>query len=149
MGGQIYDFVGEAIDLVGDDGGAPNVPKVRGRAPSNQRRLPLGFTSIAVAAGATVTVSVVIQNQAFRLEELIVPSAIAASFTLEDIKVGNASQFAASGSIPCQAFSELCARPINLKCATAQSGLSLALSIKNTSAGALDFRAAGIGTALE
>jgi hypothetical protein len=144
-----YDIVGEALDLVGADDSVGGNPVAKLRKPSNQRRLPLGFQSLAVGAGATVSIPVVIQNQAFRLEELIVPNAVAVDFTIEDLKVGNSTQFASSGSVPAAAFSELCARQINLKCATAQSGLSIILTVKNTNAAAKDFRAAGIGTALE
>jgi len=144
-----YDIVGEAMDLVGADTMGPGGPRVQPREATQRRRLPIGFQSLGVPAGGTVAIAVTIQNQAFRLEELVVPAAVAVDFTIEDIRVGNTSMLAAAGSLPAAAFSELCARKINMSLATANSGQSLIITVKNNNAAAKDFRACAFGTAAD
>lgn len=117
------------------------------RQVTKAREYPLGFPTTSVAAGATATVSSQPQVP-FRGRRLIVPSDIAGSFLINDIKVGKTSMLPNSNPIPARAFTEL-GVGVDLNLDTAQISQNISLSIENTSGAALDFNAALIGTAVE
>jgi len=85
------------------------------------------------------------QLRAFRGERLVVPSDIAASFSLLDVKVGNRSQFANSVQIPAETFVEG-AVGVRLSLATAVTAMDIALIVANQTGAPLAFRATIIGT---
>lgn len=119
---------------------------VREERPSEARNLVIGFQFLAVPAGATVTVTTRPQVL-FRPTRLVVPSAVAPSFTIDDIKVGNRSQFVAAGPVPAESFSQT-AFSTPLKIDTAQISMDLIVQATNISAAPADFRASMFGDAV-
>jgi hypothetical protein len=119
---------------------------VRSESPTESRQLVIGLQSLAVPAGATVTV-VTRPQILFRPTRLVVPSAVAPAFTIDDIKVGNKSQFVAAGPVPAEAFSQT-AFSTPLKIDTAQISMDLIVQATNISAAPADFRASFFGDAV-
>lgn len=118
------------------------------RAPSKSREYPLGFVSAAaVAAGASARITTRPQVP-FRIDRLVVPSDLAGLFTIDDVKVGKNSQFAAEGAVPARIFQEN-GVGVCLKGDTAQISMDVTLSVTNISGAASFFRAAIIGPAVE
>lgn len=155
-----WDEIGDDVDsmLAGDEyvGGprrgaapqGPNAALVRQRGFAKSREYPLGFSSvgtIAAAASSTVTAQ---PQTLFRPKRLVIPSSIAGSFTIQDIKVGNTSQLVASGSLPAALYSELAVGTLQ-RFDTASPGIIISLAVTNTSAGALAFVAAMIGDSVQ
>lgn len=127
----------------------PNAALVRQKGYTKKRRQPLAFNSTGtVAAGASATISVIPQTL-FRGRKLVVPTAISGSFTIDDLKVGNVSQFAASGSQAAEAFSPQTTGEDNIQMDTCPPGMTLTLSVTNTSGGALQFRATLFGDSVQ
>lgn len=121
---------------------------VHDRTPTKSREYPLGFASPApVLAGASARITTRPQVP-FRLDRLTVPSDIAGLFTIDDVKVGKNSQFAAEGSVPARIFQEN-AVGVCLKGDTAQISMDVTISVTNISGAAATFRAAVIGPAVE
>lgn len=80
----------------------------------------------------------------FKPERLVVPSNLASLFTIDDIKVGTRSQFAANGSLPASTFSEQAvAVPLDIE--TVQAAIDLVTDVTNISGGAVRFRGSWIG----
>ncbi len=119
---------------------------VRSERPTESRALVIGFSSLAVAALASSTVTSRPQVL-FRPTRLVVPSAVAPSFTIDDIKVGNKSQLIASGAIPAEAFAQT-AFNTPLKLDTCQISMDLIVVVTNVTAAAADFRASMFGDAV-
>lgn len=118
------------------------------RAPSKSREYPLGFASDApVAAGASASITTRPQVP-FRLDRLVVPSDLAGLFTIDDVKVGKNSQFAAEGAVPARIFQEN-GVGVCLKGDTAQISMNVTIRVTNISGAASMFRAAVIGPAVE
>ena len=118
------------------------------RQPTRAREYPLGFVSAAaVAAGASARITTRPQVP-FRIDRLVVPSDLAGLFTIDDVKVGKNSQFAAEGSVPARIFQEN-GVGVCLKGDTAQISMDVTLSVTNISGAASFFRAAIIGPAVE
>jgi len=118
------------------------------RGPTRSREFPLGFVSngqIAPAGSQNVTNR---PQVPFRVDRLVVPSDIAGSFTIDDLKVGKDSQFAASGSNPARVFAEN-AVGVSLKGDTAAISQDVVIATTNIGGGALTFRASVIGPAVE
>lgn len=121
---------------------------VKMQAGVNLRRFPLGFaTTAAVAAGAAGSASA--QPQVvYRPEKLVIPSDIAGSFDLTDVKVGKDSQFVAPGNIPARAFSETAVDNLLSFHGVAISQI-ITISVINTGGAALIFKGYIAGTAVE
>ena len=68
----------------------------------------------------------------FRGTRLIVGSAIAQFFTIDDIKVGRTSQFVATGSQPAEAFKDT-ATGDNVSLDTCRPGMDIVLQVTNVS----------------
>lgn len=118
------------------------------RGPTRSREFPLGFVSNGQIAPAG-SQSIVNRPQVpFRVDRLVVPSDIAGSFTIDDLKVGKDSQFAASGSVPARVFAEN-GVGVSLKGDTAAISQDVVIATTNIGGGALTFRAAVIGPAVE
>lgn len=84
----------------------PNAVMVAPRERDQRRRQVIGHEPVTVAGGATAQVELKPQ-QLFRVERIFIPSEIASSFRLRDIRVGNQSQLLQAGSLPAQAFTEV------------------------------------------
>ncbi len=122
---------------------------VKSKEPTKSRVYVLSLdTVVTVAAAATVPVSS--QPQVlFRPERLVIDGTVAASFLINSFTIGKNSQFASgTGSIPASMFSPT-AVGVTLKLDTAQISAIIALSVTNTSGGALRFTAGLIGEAVE
>jgi len=118
------------------------------RGPTKAREYPLGFaTAAAVGAGAS-GIATAQPQVPFRIDRLVVPSDIAGLFTIDDLKVGKNSQFAATGAVPARIFQEN-GVGVCLKGDTAQVSMLVTLNVTNISGGAATFRAAVIGPAVE
>lgn len=121
---------------------------VRQPAFNKSREYVIGFdstTTVAAAAQATITAR---PQVPFRGERLIVPSDIAGSFVIDDIRVGKNSQLVAAGAIPARTF-EQTGVGVRLRLDTCQVSMDLILQVTNISGGALRFRASMIGLAVE
>lgn len=118
------------------------------RQPTKAREYPLGFVS-AAAVGAGLSARITTRPQVpFRIDRLVVPSDLAGLFTIDDVKVGKNSQFAAEGAVPARIFQEN-GVGVCLKGDTAQISMDVTLNVTNISGAAAFFRAAIIGPAVE
>lgn len=151
------DIVGGAEDIVGGDDfdgrgpleiGASGGPRAVDRgAPQKMRQMPLGFPTTAILAGITTNVQATTQVL-FRGRRLIIPSSIAASVLVNDLKIGKNSQLPSSGPVPGQVFSED-AVGVDLSLDTAQISQTITLNVTNTSAGPITFNATMLGDSAE
>lgn len=115
---------------------------------SRARDIPMGFDSgVAVPAGGTVNITQRPQIP-FRPARLTIPSDIAGSFLVNDMKVGNKSQLAANSALPGRMFQEN-AVGNNLLLDTASPAIDVVLSVTNISGGAVRFNAGIVGPAVE
>lgn len=127
-----------------------NRPVARTVNPSMMVEAPLPVDSGAtIAAAAQATIFTRPQVVAYKPQALVIGNAIAPSFTVDDVKVGNSSQFMAAGQLPGEVFSNLSAQRVALKGDTAQGGLDVVTQVTNQSGGALRFRATYFGKGLK
>jgi hypothetical protein len=111
----------------------------------NRRRYPLGFVPTEVDAGDSAVIPAAPQNL-FRPERLVIPSDICFDFGVQDIKVGNQSQFAQSVEVPAAVFSEV-SIDTNVTFDTAEIGNQISILVRNKGAtDDLEFTAAALGT---
>lgn len=111
----------------------------------NKRRYPLGFVPTEVDAGDAATIPAAPQNL-FRPERLVIPSDIAFDFGVQDIKVGNQSQFAQSVEVPAAVFTEV-SIDTNVTFDTAEVGNQISILVRNKgTTDNLEFTAAALGT---
>jgi hypothetical protein len=121
---------------------------VREVTPTKSRQYPLGLNSAAaIAAGASLTISSQPQ-ETFRPERYAVASSIAASFVVNDIKIGKNSQFLTFDVVPAEVFSNL-AVGVDMKLDTANLGNLISVTVTNISAAASFFYSSLIGTVIE
>jgi hypothetical protein len=123
-------------------------PQVRTQAPSKSREVVMGFDSVATIASAASAKVSQRPQVLFRPDKLVVASSIAAAFLIDDFKVGNKSQFAASGSVSAETFKET-AVGVRLMLDTAQVSMDITISVTNISLAAARFLASLIGPAVE
>jgi hypothetical protein len=107
----------------------------------------IGFQSLQVQPHTSADIPTKPQVL-FRGTRLIVGSAIAQFFTIDDIKVGRTSQFVATGSQPAEAIKDT-ATGDNVSLDTCRPGMDIVLQVTNVSDTAQDFRAALFGDAVE
>jgi hypothetical protein len=122
-------------------------PHVVNNPPMQVREFVIGFGPVVILANSTA----IFQAQPqliFRGSRLIVPSALANNFSINDIRVGKDSQAVSANPIPAAAFSEL-AVGVNLGLDTAVPGIIITISISNTTAAQQTFAAALIGTSMQ
>lgn len=111
----------------------------------NRRRYPLGFVPTEVDSGDAATIPAAPQNL-FRPERLVIPSDICFDFGVQDIKVGNQSQFAQSVEVPAAVFSEV-SIDTNVTFDTAEVGNQISILVRNKgTTDNLEFTAAALGT---
>lgn len=121
---------------------------VQNERPTRAREFPLGFESAAaIAPGAAATITSRPQIP-FRAQRLVVPSDIAGSFSILDLRVGKNSQFTSAGAVPGRTFQEN-AVAVGLRCDTAQISQDVTLQVQNIGGAPQTFRAAVIGAAVE
>lgn len=124
-----------------------NASVVVKKDPTSSGVEPLGFRSTAaIAAGAQATITTRPQTL-YRPERLVVPASIAPFFTIDDIKVGNRSQFPSAEPLPAEMFTQQ-ADAVTLRLDTVNPAIDLILVVTNISGGAQDFRAGFIGRAV-
>lgn len=128
--------------------GYPQGQQLRTVAPTRAREYVMGIDSVAtIAAAATLSISSRPQV-IFRPDRLVVPSTIAGSFLINDLRVGKNSQFVNATAVPAEAFTQG-AVGVRLKMDTTQISQDIVVSVTNISAGALRFNAALIGPSVE
>lgn len=121
---------------------------VQQRDASQARLFPLGFTQLAVASLATVTVTSRPQIL-FRPQRIVIPASVGTNFVITDIRIGKDSQLVQSTELPAEIFSPT-AVGVMLTLDTAQQGCDVSMSVKNTDAGSPhDFRATMFGAAVQ
>lgn len=103
-----------------------------------QQALGLGTTALTANGSATVTLTPQLPFKPYRL------STTATGVRIDDIRVGNASQFVAAGSIPAEVFGPT-AIGTRLKGDTAVPGVDIIITITDTSGAANTFEGALIG----
>jgi hypothetical protein len=108
----------------------------------------LGFDSVSTIAAAATTNVTSRPQLTFRPDRFVVAGSIAASFLVNDLKIGKNSQFLAGVAVPGEAFGQQ-AVGVRLKLDTAQVSQDIVINVTNTSAGALRFNAVMIGPAVE
>lgn len=126
----------------------PTPPRTVVRERRDRREYPLGFfqSGIGVNIGAIDVVSRPQIN--FLGERLLIPSTIAAMFSLIDIKVGNRSQLSNSTGLPAQVFAENQVG-VRLQLSPATVAQDIALVVENISMDKQTFMATLIGTAAQ
>jgi hypothetical protein len=117
------------------------------KPPQKSRVQSIGFNSKGIAPGDTVDIPARPQVK-FRGTRLSIPSSIAPSFLIEDLKVGRNSQFVASGAQSAETFKDT-ATSDNIATDTAEPGMDIVLSVTNTSGTAQDFHGTLFGDAVE
>ena len=118
---------------------------VRDQPPTKARRLVLPMTSTGtVNAGTSATITARPQTIAFKPIRITIPATIGPDFTIEDVKVGNKSQLAQSGSLPAEAFVQT-AFGVEMDMDTVQTSQDFVLQVTNISGANRTFRAAIFG----
>lgn len=124
------------------------VVQVRREDPQRVRKLSMGLRSTVDVLPGDVQDLPTRPQMIFRIERMIVPSDIAGSFDIIDLKVGNKSQFVASGPISARTFSQE-TQGAEIHCDTAELGKEIMLTVRNTSGAAMRFQATFMGTAID
>ncbi len=120
-----------------------NQPQMHDVTPDNYFEQPLGFAALQIATTVSTTATSKPQNL-FRPTRLLVPSAIAAFFTIGNIRIGTDSQLVGTPAMPAQVFSELAVGAAFLL-GTANIGIEISLDVTNTDTVTNDFRAVMMG----
>jgi hypothetical protein len=165
-----YDTSGAPLEIVGYDvtgaplmrrrGGAPAQPaaahppagslhlRLEDRPPTQARKYPLGFKFLAIPALGSQNVTSRPQLD-FRPDRIVIPTAVATNFDVDDIRVGAKSQFIQAGSVPAEVFTQQSFDTL-LHMDTAKVGMDIVFSVTSTDAvNPEDFKAALIGPALQ
>ena len=135
-------------DIVGAAGSEPiGNPHLAAMADRGARGLLLGFgpTSVAGAASATFSAQPTLH---VRVSRAIVPSYAAPGFSVNDLRVGRASQLLSPNAIPATAIAEN-AVDAGIRADTANLGQLISLAVTNKNVGALTFEAMVIGVAYD
>jgi hypothetical protein len=127
---------------------ARNKALLQTRGPTKARYYPLGIPATVINAGAAATITVRPQVP-FRAQRFVVPSDIAGSFTIGDIRVGKNSQFVTADAVPARTFQEDAASGIEMGFDTAQVSQDISVVANNISLAAQTFRAVFWGAAVE
>ncbi len=127
----------------------PSQARVRPKGYTKARKQMIGINSAATIAAAAQSTITVAPQTLFRGRKLIVGAALGVAFTIDDIKVGNVSQMAASGSVIADAFLPTATGQDNISMDTCPPGMSISITVTNISAGALTFRGALFGDSVQ
>jgi hypothetical protein len=116
--------------------------------PTKARHSMMGFESTGAIAPAG-TATILQQPQVpFRGTRLMVPSDIAGSFIITDIRVGKNSQLPVVGALPCRGFQEN-ATDAQFVWDTAQISQQIAIAVMNIGGAPATFRALLYGDQIE
>lgn len=119
---------------------------VEQRALTSRRRFPIGFTVTTLTAGQSGVLIPAAPQNLFRGERLVIPSNIAFSINVQDLKVGNDSQFVAGSNVPGACFTEV-AVGTHLLMKTAEIGNIISITVDNLdTVNETTFRGAIFGT---
>ena len=113
------------------------------RKPSSAGVQPIGFFQAAVAAGTQATITTQPQTW-FKPMRLVVPGSIAPFFTVDNIIIGNKSQFPSPIPLPAETFIPE-AQAVVLELDTVNPALNLTIQATNISGVAQNFRATFVG----
>lgn len=105
------------------------------------------FTATSPIAAGETRVLTARPQVVFRPNQFQVAGRIAEYFRINAIRIGNQNQFAASGSVPAEAFAGN--HPMPIGNTTAHPGHDIAIEVTNISASPQDFSAAMSGPALQ
>lgn len=122
-------------------------PHIVNTPPTQVREFVIGFGPQNINLMSTA----IFQAQPqliFRGSRLVIPSTVANSFLIADLRVGKDSQAVSSNPVPAAVFSEL-AVGVNLGLDTAHPGIIISLSISNPTGAPQTFSAALIGTSMQ
>lgn len=122
-------------------------PHIVNHPPTQVREFVIGFGPTLIL-GLSTAIFQAQPQLIFRGSRLIVPSALANNFSINDIRVGKDSQAVSANPIPAAAFSEL-AVGVNLGLDTATPGIIITISVSNTQTSQQTFSAALIGTSMQ
>lgn len=117
------------------------------REPTKAREYPLGFPTTAIPAGTTAIITSQPQVP-FRARRLVIPSDIAGSILVNDLKIGKNSCFPSQNPVPGRMFAEN-AFGMDLNLDTAQISQVVVLNVTNTGKADLTFNAGIVGSAVE
>lgn len=109
---------------------------------SNKTYSPVTATVVGAGLGANISAN---PQQLFRPERFVIPASLAPSFTVQDIKVGNVSQFPNAGDIPGEVFAQN-SFDDGIRFDTVNPAINLQVSCTNVTGGSLTFRGAFKGT---
>jgi Ca2+-binding RTX toxin-like protein len=112
------------------------------------RRYPFGLQADAATAAGTPGAVTRRPQTPIKVQRLVIPTAIAPSFVITDIKVGKDSQLVGSDPIPAEIFAPNAVN-VELAGATANVGHDVTIAFANISGAAALFRAVIIGPAVE
>ena len=113
------------------------------RKPSSAGVQPIGFFQAAVAAGTQATITTQPQTW-FKPMRLVIPGSIAPFFTVDNIIIGNKSQFPSPVPLPAETFIPE-AQAVVLELDTVNPALNLTVVATNISGVAQNFRATFVG----
>jgi len=136
LGGYVGDDMGEDMGGYVGDGlegyvGGRRKQGRRGAAP-HQFLQPMPIPETVLTAGQTVDIPAYPQR-GFKPHRLVVPSTISPLFKINDIKVGQETQYVSSGTIYAECFSEV-AVAVTLKGTRASLGNNIILNATNRDA---------------
>jgi len=109
---------------------------------SNKTYSPVTATVVGAGLNANISAN---PQQLFRPERFVIPASLAPSFTIQDIKVGNVSQFPNAGDIPGEVFAQN-SFDDGIRFDTVNPAINLQVSCTNITGGSLTFRGAFKGT---
>jgi hypothetical protein len=130
VGDGLDGYVGDAMEGNRRRGNRPQQPQGRPHAQQMLQPLPIPETVLTLAQ--TVDISAFPQR-GFRPHRLVIPSTISVLFKVNDIKVGQETQYVASGTIYGECFSEV-AVAVTLKGTRASLGNNIILNVTNRDA---------------
>lgn len=113
------------------------------KRPTSSGVQAIGFEQLGILGGAAALITVQPQTW-FKPQRFVVPDSIAPFFTLNDILVGNLSQFPSPLPLPCEGFIPS-AVAVVMDLATVNPALNLSIRVTNISGVAQNFRAMFVG----
>lgn len=113
------------------------------RKPSSAGVQPIGFFQAAVAAGTQAIITTQPQTW-FKPMRLVVPGSIAPFFTIDNLIIGNKSQFPSPVPLPAETFIPE-AQAVVMELDTVNPALNLTVVATNISGVAQNFRATFVG----
>lgn len=114
-----------------------------GKKPTSSGVQPIGFFQAGIAAGTQATITTQPQTW-FKPQRLVVPDSIGPFFTIDNIVIGNISQFPSPVPLPAEMFGPA-AQAVVMDLQTVNPALNLTIVATNISGVPQNFRAGFIG----